>query len=134
MGVCGFANAQSLTGNTEKVVDFPSDTILDLTAIDVIPEYPGGQEELYKFISENFILDKSDYDKELLKRGTARIFVQFIIDEFGYVDDVKVIRGFNESLDAKAIMVVKAMPKWTPGYANGKPVKVKYMIPIVVKV
>jgi len=62
---------------------------------------------------------------------SGRVFVQFVVERNGTVDNVKVVRGVDPALDAEAIRVVKSSPKWTPGKQRGKPVRVAYTIPIV---
>ncbi len=61
----------------------------------------------------------------------GRVYVQFVVEPDGHVDNVKVIRGVDPSLDAEAVRVVKSSPRWTPGKQRGKPVRVAYTIPIV---
>lgn len=61
----------------------------------------------------------------------GRVTVQFIVETDGSVSDVKVDKQVFPSLDAEAIRVVQAMPKWTPGKDKGKLVRVKYNLPIV---
>ena len=60
----------------------------------------------------------------------ARVFIQFVIDKTGAVTKVKVLRGVDPALDAEALRVVKAMPKWKPGSQRGKAVPVTYQVPI----
>jgi protein TonB len=55
----------------------------------------------------------------------------FVVETDGSVSDVKVAKQVFPSLDAEAIRVVEAMPKWTPGRDKGKVVRVKYNLPIV---
>jgi len=58
------------------------------------------------------------------------VLVQFIIEKDGSVTNVKVIKKVNDAIDAEAVRVVKAMPKWKPGKQNGREVRVKYTIPV----
>ncbi|MCD6201221.1 MAG: energy transducer TonB [Bacteroidales bacterium] len=62
---------------------------------------------------------------------SGRVYVQFVVEPDGRVDNVKVIRGVDPALDAEAVRVVKSSPRWTPGKQRGKPVRVAYTIPIV---
>jgi protein TonB len=61
---------------------------------------------------------------------TGRVYVEFTIDKDGTVINVKILRGVDPSLDAEALRVIKASPKWTPGRQRGKTVKVKYQFPV----
>jgi TonB family protein len=108
------------------------DNELDKTAflsdkIDKQPEYPGGMEALYKFIGREL-----KYPPEEQQNGVqGRVTLQFVIDADGSVKNVKTLRGVTSALDAEAVRVIKLLPKWTPGESQGKPVAVKYVMPIV---
>jgi protein TonB len=93
---------------------------------DVMAEYPGGNDALRKFISDNV-----KYPDECKKNNVqGKVFVSYIIDENGNVTKAKVERGVDSSLDKEALRVVKAMGKWKPGTKDGKPVKVQFTMPI----
>ena len=62
---------------------------------------------------------------------SGRVFVRFVVEPTGVVDNVQVVRGVDPALDAEAVRVVKSSPKWSPGKQRGKPVRVAYTIPIV---
>ena len=94
--------------------------------VEQMPEFPGGTPELMKFISTNV-----KYPAEALKNGVqGRVLVQFIVEKDGSISEVEVCKKVNEHLDAEAVRVVNAMPKWTPGKQKGKPVRVKFTLPI----
>ena len=101
----------------------------DSEAFDVVekmPEYPGGIEAFMKFLSENI-----HYPESASKAGIqGRVLVNFIVEKDGSISNIHVIQNVNEYLDAEAIRVVGAMPKWTPGMYDGKAVRVKYTVPI----
>ena len=96
---------------------------------ETMPEYPGGMAALSSFLSENIVYPDEAKEKEI----GGRVMVQYVIEKDGSVTEVKVMKGVNPLLDAEAIRVVKAMPKWKPGTVNGKSVRVKYVLPIVFK-
>ena len=56
--------------------------------------------------------------------------MDFIIEKDGRVTDVRVIRGVDEELDAEAVKVVAASPKWKPGRVNGNKVRTSMSIPV----
>lgn len=60
----------------------------------------------------------------------GRVIVSFIIEKDGSVSNVELLSGVDLLLDAEALRVVKAMPSWTPGKINGKPVRTQYALPI----
>lgn len=97
--------------------------------VEKMPQFPGGDEELLKFIKENL-----RYPKVAAEVGIeGRVTIRFIVNRNGDVTDVKVIRGIDASCDKEAIRVVNMMPKWTPGRQNGQNVPVYYTLPIVYK-
>ena len=64
---------------------------------------------------------------------SGRVVVGFVVEKNGSISNVQVLRGVDPSLDREAVRVVKAMPKWNPGTQRGKPVRVKYNIPVTFK-
>ncbi|MGL5788614.1 MAG: TonB family protein [Bacteroidales bacterium] len=96
------------------------------TAVEKMPEFPGGVNELLKFIAKNV-----KYPEDAVKENKqGRVIVSFIIDKNGKVVDPEIKRGVSPSIDAEAIRVVKSMPNWTPGEQRGQKVRVKYTLPI----
>lgn len=94
--------------------------------VDQMPEYPGGEAALKKLLVENI-----KYPDQAKKDGVqGKVYVSFVVDENGSVQDAKVIRGVNSELDAEALRVVKLLEKWTPGKEKGKAVKVQFTVPI----
>jgi protein TonB len=100
------------------------DTPFDV--VEQMPEFPGGQEAMMKYLSESV-----KYPKEASKDGIqGRVVVQFVVEKDGSISEVEVIKKVNEHLDAEAVRVVNAMPKWKPGKQKGENVRVKYTLPI----
>ena len=98
--------------------------------VEVQPEFPGGMKEMMKYIQSN--LKYPEAAKAAGAEGKA--FVQFVVKADGSISDVQIMRSTgNESLDAEALRVVKAMPKWRPAMNKGKAVNVKFVLPIVYK-
>ena len=98
--------------------------------VEVQPEFPGGQQEMMKYLQSN--LKYPEAAKAAGAEGKA--FVQFVVKADGSICDVQIMRSTgNESLDAEALRVVKAMPKWRPAMNKGKAVNVKFVLPIVYK-
>ena len=94
--------------------------------VEQMPEFPGGMAEMMKFLSMNV-----KYPVEAMKNGIeGRVLVQFIVEKDGNISSAKVVQKVNEQLDAEAVRVVNAMPKWKPGKQKGQPVRVKFTIPI----
>ena len=98
--------------------------------VEVQPEFPGGMKEMAKYIKSN--LKYPEAAAKVSAEGKA--FVQFVVKADGSISDVQIMRSSgNESLDAEALRVVKAMPKWRPAMNKGKAVNVKFVLPVVFK-
>lgn len=124
--IIGFLFAFSsglLAQNTVTTEDKP------VYGVEQMPQFPGGEEELMKFIKDNL-----HYPKVAAEVGIeGRVTIRFVISRTGEVTDVTVIRGLDPSCDKEAVRVVKMMPTWTPGRQNGMNIPVYYTIPIVYK-
>ena len=95
--------------------------------VESMPEFPGGQQALFKYLSENV-----KYPVIAQENGIqGRVICQFVVNKDGSIVDVEVVRsGGDASLDKEAVRVIKTMPKWKPGKQRGKPVRVKYTVPV----
>ena len=90
------------------------------------PEFPGGMEELMKFLANEI-----KYPVEAEQKGKqGRVIVQFVVGKDGNLRDIKVVKSVSPELDAEAIRVCKAMPKWQPGEQRGQAVNVQFTLPI----
>ncbi len=94
--------------------------------VEEMPQYPGGEQALLKYVSDNITYPQEAKDKEI----QGRVFVSFVIEKDGSVNEVKVLRSIGGGCDEEAVRVIKGMPKWKPGKQEGKPVRVSYMMPI----
>ncbi len=105
--------------------DSAKDTIYDV--VDVMPEYSGGKKEMFSYLSNNI-----KYPEAAIRKGvTGRVFVSFVVEKDGRINNAKIIRGIGSGCDEEALRVVNAMPNWTPGKnKNGEPVRVKFNLPI----
>ena len=95
--------------------------------VETMPEFPGGQQALFKYLSENV-----KYPVIAQENGIqGRVICQFVVNTDGSIVDVEVVRsGGDASLDKEAVRVIKSMPKWKPGKQRGKAVRVKYTVPV----
>lgn len=98
------------------------------TSVEIMPEYPGGIYEFRKFVMSNFKTPKLD---EGLK---GMIVVQFIIEKDGSLSDIKVLRDLGHGTGEEAVRVVGLSEKWKPGVQDGKPVRVRYTLPIQIDI
>lgn len=94
-----------------------------------MPQFPGGESEMYKFISEN--LRYPAIDQEIGNEG--RVSIRFVVTKTGEISDVQILRGVSSTCDKEAVRVIKNMPKWIPGKQNGNPVPVYFTLPIIFK-
>jgi len=115
--------------NVDESAPLDANTDEVFKVVEVDPEFPGGEEALYKYLAENIkypIMAKNN-------KVEGRVYITFVIEKDGTVSDAKVLRSVNEELDAEALRVINAMPKWKPGTQRGVPVRVQYNIPISFK-
>lgn len=98
-------------------------------AVEIMPSFPGGASELFKFLKEN--IKYPNYAQENSLQG--RVICQFVVAKDGSISDVVVVRSIHTTLDNEAIRVIKSMPKWTPGIQKGKIVRTKYTLPVAFK-
>lgn len=118
---------QTVATPIEQVVATASspDKVYDF--VETMPKYPGGDQALMQFLSDNI-----KYPEDAAKAGKeGRVVVRFVVKKDGSVGDVEVMQSAYPSLDNEAMRVVKLMPKWTPGTHDGKAVDVNYRVPIV---
>lgn len=96
--------------------------------VEQMPEFPdGGMAGLMQFLSKNI-----KYPTIAQENGTqGRVTVQFVVNKDGSIVDAKVLRGVDPYLDKEALRVIGTMPKWKPGMQRGKPVRVKYTVPVM---
>ena len=103
--------------------DSPQD-VFDV--VEKMPEFPGGVQELLGFLSKTI-----KYPAEAEKAGKqGRVIATFVVRKDGSISDARVVKSVDPLLDAEALRVINAMPAWIPGTQNGKPVNVKYTVPI----
>lgn len=95
-----------------------------------MPEFPGGMKELLKFLQDNL-----KYPENAMKNNVqGRVIVQFVVEKDGTPTEFKVLRSVDPDLDAEALRVMKAMPKWKPGMQKGQVVRVKFTVPVSFKI
>jgi len=97
--------------------------------VETQPEFPGGHNEMMKFISKNFKYPEEARRHEI----TGRVLISYVVNEDGKVSDIKPLlpkeRQLGYGLEEEAMRVISLMPDWTPGTQGGKAVKVRYTLP-----
>ena len=110
------------TAQTKK-----NDMVFDV--VEVMPQFPGGQIAMLQYIMKNM-----KYPEQAMKEGIqGRVAVRFIVEKDGSISDVKPILSVHPLLNKEAVRVVESMPKWSPGKHNGKPVRVRFNLPVMFK-
>ncbi len=96
------------------------------TIVEEMPSFRNGEKAMLDFIAENVVYPENAKKKKL----HGRVYVSYIIDKDGYVRDPKVLRGIGGGCDEEALRVVLKMPNWNPGYQNGRPKNVQFILPV----
>jgi protein TonB len=96
------------------------------TIVEEMPHFPGGDGELLSFLSRSI-----KYPIIAQENGIqGRVHCTFVVNRDGTVVDAEILRGVDPSLDKEALRVINTMPKWVPGKQRGKPVRVKFNVPV----
>lgn len=104
------------------------DAIHDFASIDVMPNFPGGMDAFYTYVSKNY-----KYPEDARKNNiTGRLIVSFIVEKDGSLEDIRTIRDLGYGTGEEAVRMLKNTPKWQPGMQDGRPVRVQYTLPILV--
>lgn len=94
--------------------------------VDILPQYPGGDHGL-----NSYLLYKTYYPKRALEQEIqGTVFIEFVVNEQGDVEDAQVMRSVDSSLDQEALDAINGMPKWIPGKRQGKNVSVRTVVPV----
>lgn len=128
--------AVEIEGPTEIVFDEPVQEVVVeedenkiFTVVEQQPEFQGGMEAMMNFLRKNI-----RYPASARRMGVdGTVYVSFVVSKDGSISEVKVIRGLSADLDQEAVRVVSIMPPWKAGKQNGKPVFVRFVLPIKFK-
>ena len=119
------AKAEAKASDVTAPADTTKNVVYDVT--ETMPQFPGGQGVMMKYLAANI-----KYPASAVKaKKQGRVIVAFVIQKDGSVTNARIVRSVDPELDAEALRIVKAMPNWTPGTQDGKPVNVNYTIPVV---
>lgn len=125
-------SAEAVDGPEQVIFDEPATEIISagddelFTVVDQQPEYAGGYEAMMAFIQRN--MQYPTMARKMQIQGT--VHVSFIVSKTGAISDVKVLRGMMKECDQEAVRVVSMMPPWIPGKQNGRPVNVRFILPL----
>lgn len=122
------AQSEGLVESVAEILEKNPDAVIPFAAVENKPGFNGGDaNDFSKWVSENILYPQDAIDSKI----EGRVILQFTVSKEGDVKDVEVLRGVNELLDAEAVRVVSASPKWEAGSQNGIPVAVKYTFPVI---
>ena len=110
----------------DEIIEIEEDDEEFFMVVENMPEFPGGDLGLMKFIQKNVRYPAIAKEYNI----TGKVYVSFIVDRQGKVTNVKIVRGVDKNLDAEALRVVSLLPKYRPGQQRGKAVRVMFTIPI----
>ena len=95
-------------------------------AADVMPSFPGGMAEMFKYIARNINYPQIARDHNI----TGTVNLSFVVERDGSITNVQVLRGIGGGCDEEAVRVIKSMPRWNPGMQRSEPVRVRFSIPV----
>ena len=108
----------------QKKIDEEANKIYEYTEVEVLPSFPEGEKELWKFLETNLVFPRIEASFE------GRVLVRFIVEKDGTISDITVQKSSAKVLSDEAIRVIKLMPKWKPAQKDGKPVRTFFTLPI----
>lgn len=126
--------AVEVEGPTEVVFEEPAPVVVEdenkiFMVVEQQPEFEGGYEAMMNFIRKNM-----RYPASARRMGVdGTVYVSFVVGKDGRITDVSILRGISADCDKEAVRVVQMMPPWKPGKQNGKPVFVRFNLPIKFK-
>ena len=95
--------------------------------VEVIPNPPGGMIEFHRYIQGNLRYPENAKSNRI----EGKVFVQFIVNKYGFIGSVRVIKGIGGGCDVEALRLMRDLPKWQPGTIYDEPVNVRMILPIV---
>lgn len=122
-----FSVLSLFAGNGNKTnVNHDSSFVCAPLVTEKLPVFPGGMEALFQYIS-----NEVEYPKQALrKKIEGTVYVNFLVDQSGKINHVRLLKGIGYGCDEEAIHIIKHMPDWIPGMQNEKEVSVSLNLPI----
>lgn len=112
----------------EKLIGLP-DAAGIFTVVENQPSPTGGMKTFYQHIMQEL-----QYPKEARQKGIeGKVFVQFVVNEYGELTDFQALKGIGAGCDEAAIEALKSAPEWNPGTTDGKAVPVRMVLPVTFK-
>ncbi|MNK06954.1 Gram-negative bacterial tonB protein [compost metagenome] len=125
----GDINIGKPSGDLDKGVEAPDNTVYNSAGLQVQPDFPGGIDAFRALISKNFRMPEIDQNLNV------KIYVSFVVERDGSLTAIKVLRDPGYGLGKEAERVLKSLKtKWSPGIQNGKPVRASFNLPIAINI
>lgn len=116
-------------GQTVELKGTVNDVKNESDTPDVLPQYPGGESEMFKYLAMNM-----HYPEAAMTAGVqGRVVVEFVVEKDGSLSNMNVLRSVSPELDAEAVRVASSMPAWIPARSNGEAVRCKMALPVQFK-
>lgn len=126
-GWTGHSNSDSVS-NRNFYLQITNEEVI-FSVVEESARPAGGMNAFYEHVLINL-----QYPQEARRHGIeGRVFVEFVIEKNGELSNVRVIKGIGFGCDEEAVRVVLSSPGWIPGYQRGKPVRQRYVIPMIFK-
>ncbi|MEO8235425.1 MAG: energy transducer TonB [Flavobacterium sp.] len=116
------------TGNADKDAEIIDNNVYSSAGIEVQPEFPGGWAKFGQYVQKNYRSPEVEQDLK------GRVFVEFVVEKDGSLTDIKVVRDLGFGTGAEAIRMLKSAPRFKPGVQNGKTIRVRYSLPIMLDI
>lgn len=105
---------------------FLEGSVHDAKDVDVPPSFPGGEQAFFNYLGSNTRYPAFEQDAGI----QGIVYLSFVVASDGRILDVKPVRGVSTGLDREAVRVIQGMPRWSPGRTNGRPVNVRFNVPV----
>ena len=115
-----------LTTDAETDQTMPENDTAIVVISDVMPEFPGGDEALFAYLSQNINYPTEAKDAKI----EGRVFVTFVVEKDGRITGERILRDIGGGCGEEVLRVIRTMPKWKPGTQDGKPVRVQFNLPV----
>jgi len=125
--ICAAQSSFSQATKTVSVLSDDENHVYNTAGIDIKPEFPGGLNEFYKYIAQNY---KIPHEKPITVKG--RIVATFVVEKDGSLNEIKIVKDLGFNTGNEAIRILKLSPKWNSGKLEGQDVRVLFALPITI--
>jgi protein TonB len=127
------ANEQLLVagrGNSDELITGQEGDSSDeaFITVEIRPTFKGGDIEKFR----DWVQKRTNYPQIAQDNGIqGKVILTFVVEKDGSVSNVRVVKSVDKILDDEAVKAIMASPKWSPGLQMGRPVRVRFYIPLV---